>query len=197
MQRRGGEPGGAWRARRAAVRRYRRRPCTVASCARPKRLERGLDQQRRRRRGRAPGRARAIAPRVVGHRVEDGDARRQRRRPRRRTAGPRDRPAPAASSGRRVVHERERVGREVDADDAPVRGEPGAVAAGPASRVEDASLPVAQPRRQEVGRERARVAVPPVVVLDRRDARVLLDLHRRRGYRRSGGSALRRRGACR
>ena len=38
---------------------------------------------------------------------------------------------------------------------------------------------VREPGRQEVGDQRAGVAVPPVVVLDRGDARVLLDLHSR------------------
>ena len=50
-----------------------------------------------------------------------------------------------------------------------------------------------QPRGEEVGGQHAGVAVPPVVVLDRGDARVLLDLHGRRGYREGSVSARRRR----
>ena len=69
-----------------------------------------------------------------------------------------------------VVHEPERVGGDVDADHGPVRREPRAVAAGTAPRVEDA-LPAPEPRRQQLADERAGVAVPPVVVLDRGDAR--------------------------
>src|SRR5437763_1556306 len=45
-----------------------------------------------------------------------------------------------------------------------------------AAGVEDA-LVGAEPRLQELGHERPGVSVPPVVVLGRRDAGVLLDLH--------------------
>ena len=44
-----------------------------------------------------------------------------------------------------------------------------------------------QPRSEQVGHDRPRVAVPPMVVFSRGDARVLLDLHRRRRYRRRVG----------
>ena len=40
-------------------------------------------------------------------------------------------------------------------------------------------------RREEISDERTRVAIPPVVVLDRGDAGVLLDLHRGQGIGRS------------
>ena len=58
----------------------------------------------------------------------------------------------------------------VDADHLSVASEPGAVAPGSASRVEDA-LVRSEPGAQEVGHQRAGVAVPPMVVLGRRYAR--------------------------
>ena len=85
-------------------------------------------------------------------------------------------------AGRRARTKRERVGRQVDAHDRAVLGEPGPVATGAASGVED-PFGAAQPGREEIRGQRARVAVPPVVVLDRGDARVLLDLHVWGGYR--------------
>ena len=45
------------------------------------------------------------------------------------------------------------------------------------TRRRGSSSAVGEPRREQVGDERARVAVPPVVVFDRGDAGVLLDLH--------------------
>ena len=57
------------------------------------------------------------APIVVGHRVQDGDADDRRRSSRRRRAALRRSPAPARVVGPAGADERERVGRQVDADD--------------------------------------------------------------------------------
>ena len=83
-----------------------------------------------------------------------------------------------ASSGRRARTNASASGEQVDADDRAVLGEPRAVAARAAAGVEDPLVLAREPGREQVGHERTGVAVPPVVVLGRGDARVLLDLHR-------------------
>jgi predicted ATPase len=66
----------------------------------------------------------------------------------------------------------QRLGGDVDPDDAAVVSEPRAVSSGTAAGVEDHLL-VAEPRLQQIADERAGVAVPPVVGFDRGDACVL------------------------
>ena len=117
--------------------------------------------------------ARCVVLDAVHHGDCDGDVEAARRR----TASASRLARTGVVSGRPALHERERVGRQVDADDASVLGEPRTVATRPAARVENRLV-----RRRATGSRRSaitrpRVAVPPMVVLGRGDPRVLLDFH--------------------
>jgi hypothetical protein len=84
--------------------------------------------------------------------------------------------------GATAAHERQRVEGPVDADGVAVATEPRAVPARTAACIEQHEIGApAETWSEEIGDERARVAIPPVVVLDRGDAGVLLDLHRAQG----------------